>query len=123
MLLDPRVRAAGVCRRGGAADTSIDKDWSRAKKVGLNSLFSTLFFMKTSFEALRGFRWGDFGVVFAVLFDSRLRGSIFKGDWDVAVWLKDPGDVDAQCSRVTDLRALSLPPNCGFPQCGCPGIQ
>ena len=46
--------------------------------------------MGEALEKLRRFRWEDFGVAFAVLFGSRLRGRVLKGDWDIAVWLDDP---------------------------------
>ncbi|KUO86243.1 MAG: DNA polymerase III subunit beta [Caldivirga sp. MG_3] len=38
---------------------------------------------------LGSFPWRDYGVVFSLLFGSRLSGRLVKGDWDVAVWLED----------------------------------
>ncbi|MCG2863994.1 MAG: nucleotidyltransferase domain-containing protein [Vulcanisaeta sp.] len=40
-------------------------------------------------DRLRKFQWGEYGVVLAVLFGSRLGGRVVKGDWDLAVWLDD----------------------------------
>ncbi|GAB6947010.1 nucleotidyltransferase domain-containing protein [Vulcanisaeta sp. JCM 16161] len=46
---------------------------------------------------LRLFPWSDYGVVFAILFGSRVWGKVVKGDWDVAVWLTDVNrDLDLQ---------------------------
>ncbi|WP_054856581.1 nucleotidyltransferase domain-containing protein [Vulcanisaeta sp. JCM 16159] len=46
---------------------------------------------------LRLFPWSDYGVVFAVLFGSRVWGRVVKGDWDITVWLADVNrDLDLQ---------------------------
>ena len=48
-------------------------------------------------NSLRAFPWGDYGVYFALLFGSRVSGRVIKGDWDIAVWLKDTErDIDLQ---------------------------
>ena len=57
---------------------------------------------------MKGFRWGDFEVAFAVVFGSRLRGRVFKGDWDIAVWLEDP-------ERAVDLK-YALAKHLGVPE-------
>jgi predicted nucleotidyltransferase len=71
--------------------------------------------MEQSLETLKSFNWKDFGVAFAVLFGSRVRGNVFKGDWDIAAWLEEPGGIDAQFSRVADLQ-YSLAKHLGVPE-------
>ncbi len=50
-----------------------------------------------SINNLMSFPWSDYGVVFAVLFGSRVWGRVVKGDWDVGAWLTDVDrDLDLQ---------------------------
>jgi predicted nucleotidyltransferase len=48
-------------------------------------------------DRLRRFDWGRFGVVFSIVFGSRVRGRGFRRDWDVAVWVEG-------LERVVDLQ-------------------
>ena len=62
-------------------------------------------------EYLRLFPWSDYGVVFALLFGSRAWGRVFKGDWDIAVWLSDVDkDIDLQyaLARFLHVREESI---------------
>ena len=69
---------------------------------------SARFRMSEVLDRLKGFRWEDFEVAFAVVFGSRLSGRVFKGDWDIAVWLEDP-------ERAIDLK-YALAKHLGVPE-------
>ena len=51
------------------------------------------FGVSEDFDKLKRFGWGGFGVVFAIVFGSRVRGRGFKRDWDIAVWFEDVENV------------------------------
>ena len=48
-------------------------------------------------NSLKAFPWRSYGVDLALLFGSRVHGKVVKGDWDIAVWLRDTEmDIDLQ---------------------------
>jgi len=59
-------------------------------------------------ERLKSFRWRTSGSSSRSFFGSRLSGRVFKGGWDIAVWLDDLGRaaelqyaLAAYCERST----------------------
>jgi len=71
--------------------------------------------MEQSLDTLKSFNWKDFGVAFAVLFGSRVSGNVFRGDWDIAVWLEELKGFDELFARVADLQ-YSLSKWLGVPE-------
>jgi hypothetical protein len=61
-------------------------------------------------DRLRKFQWGEYGVVLAVLFGSRLGGRVVKGDWDL------PSTVCPVCQHelTQEEGRIMICENCGY---------